>query len=516
MFYDASALQGIRPGSDGQGKGVPGPTLSRHLHATFPEGPRGHFAASGLHGDHQNIAMPSRCPDRRCLSIGVLDIFGFEDFETNSFEQFCINYANEQLQYYFNQHIFKLEQEEYKGEGISWHNIDYTDNVGCIHLISKKPTGLFYLLDEESNFPHATSRTLLAKFKQQHEDNKYFVGTPVMEPAFIIRHFAGKVKYQIKDFREKNTDYMRPDIVALLRSSDSAYIRELIGMDPVSVFRWAVLRAAIKSMAVLNEAARHRAEKTAGVVRKGHRVPLGELQKSNASPEKVYRCSLLDFSFDCALDYDIDVFEDFISVYENKKLLSTDSINQSDSNLYNMGKTKELSKNVRDKIIDLHKAGMGYKTISKALGEMETTAGAILKKNLDMFGVYQLVITWKIIMAVHDMVKPMVSFKSTTSPAKNKPSRSHIERKKKVMAPRRRGATNESAKLKIPLEVKVMEWLSQSQEVNPIENLWRELKLRVAKQQPQNSNDLEMICKEEWTNIPPDMCTNLIVNYKNV
>ncbi|XP_066460703.1 unconventional myosin-IXb isoform X2 [Eleutherodactylus coqui] len=254
-----------------------------------------------------------------CLSIGVLDIFGFEDFENNSFEQFCINYANEQLQYYFNQHIFKLEQEEYKGEGISWHNIDYTDNVGCIHLISKKPTGLFYLLDEESNFPHATSRTLLAKFKQQHEDNKYFVGTPVMEPAFIIRHFAGKVKYQIKDFREKNTDYMRPDIVALLRSSDSAYIRELIGMDPVSVFRWAVLRAAIRSMAVLNEAARQRAERTAGVVRKGQRIPLGELQKSNISAEKLYRCSLLDFSFDCSMDNAIDVFEDFMSVYENKK-----------------------------------------------------------------------------------------------------------------------------------------------------------------------------------------------------
>ncbi|XP_063770558.1 unconventional myosin-IXb isoform X3 [Pseudophryne corroboree] len=254
-----------------------------------------------------------------CLSIGVLDIFGFEDFENNSFEQFCINYANEQLQYYFNQHIFKLEQEEYQSEGITWHNIDYTDNVGCIHLISKKPTGLFYLLDEESNFPHATYRTLLAKFKQQHEENKYFVGTPVMEPAFIIRHFAGKVKYQIKDFREKNTDYMRPDIVALLRSSDSAYIRELIGMDPVSVFRWAVLRAAIRSMAVLNEAARQRAEKTAGVVRKGPRIPLGELQKSNTPVEKLYRHSLLDFHFDCTTEYDINVFEDIISIYESKK-----------------------------------------------------------------------------------------------------------------------------------------------------------------------------------------------------
>ncbi|KAK2541810.1 Myo9b isoform A [Columba livia] len=224
-----------------------------------------------------------------CLSIGVLDIFGFEDFETNSFEQFCINYANEQLQYYFNQHIFKLEQEEYKSEGITWHNIDYTDNVACIHLISKKPTGLFYLLDEESNFPHATNQTLLAKFKQQHEDNKFFVGTPVMEPAFIIRHFAGKVKYQIKDFREKNMDYMRPDIVALLRSSDSAYVRELIGMDPVAVFRWAVLRAAIRAMAVFAEAGRQRAQKTAGVVRQGPRVPLGELQRSNTPIEKVYR-----------------------------------------------------------------------------------------------------------------------------------------------------------------------------------------------------------------------------------
>ncbi|XP_030365504.1 unconventional myosin-IXb isoform X6 [Strigops habroptila] len=224
-----------------------------------------------------------------CLSIGVLDIFGFEDFETNSFEQFCINYANEQLQYYFNQHIFKLEQEEYKSEGITWHNIDYTDNVACIHLISKKPTGLFYLLDEESNFPHATNQTLLAKFKQQHEENKFFVGTPVMEPAFIIRHFAGKVKYHIKDFREKNMDYMRPDIVALLRSSESAYVRELIGMDPVAVFRWAVLRAAIQAMAVFAEAGRQRAQKTAGVVRQGPRIPLGELQRSNTPVEKVYR-----------------------------------------------------------------------------------------------------------------------------------------------------------------------------------------------------------------------------------
>ncbi|XP_051978155.1 unconventional myosin-IXb isoform X3 [Xyrauchen texanus] len=224
-----------------------------------------------------------------CLSIGVLDIFGFEDFKTNSFEQFCINYANEQLQYYFNQHIFKLEQEEYQAEGITWHNIDYTDNVGCIHLISKKPTGLLYLLDEESNFPHATDKTLLAKFKQQHQQNSYFVVTPVMEPAFVIRHFAGKVKYQIADFREKNTDHMRPDIVALLRSSDRAYVRQLIGMDPVAMFRWGILRASIRALAAFNEAGRQWAAKTAGVARPNSRVPLGELQKANVPIERMYR-----------------------------------------------------------------------------------------------------------------------------------------------------------------------------------------------------------------------------------
>ncbi|XP_054903546.1 unconventional myosin-IXb isoform X5 [Poeciliopsis prolifica] len=224
-----------------------------------------------------------------CLSIGVLDIFGFEDFETNSFEQFCINYANEQLQYYFNNHIFNLEQEEYQSEGITWHNIDYTDNVGCIHLISKKPTGLLYLLDEESNFPHATDKTLLAKFKQQHHANKYFIPTPVMEPAFVIRHFAGRVKYHIKDFREKNTDHMRPDIVALLRSSDRAFVRQLIGMDPVAMFRWGILRATIRGLAAFNEAGRSWASKTAGVIRPASRTPLGELQRSNTPIERMYK-----------------------------------------------------------------------------------------------------------------------------------------------------------------------------------------------------------------------------------
>ncbi|XP_057397944.1 unconventional myosin-IXa isoform X5 [Balaenoptera acutorostrata] len=200
----------------------------------------------------------------KTLSIGVLDIFGFEDYENNSFEQFCINFANERLQHYFNQHIFKLEQEEYRAEGISWHNIDYIDNTCCINLISKKPTGLLHLLDEESNFPQATNQTLLDKFKHQHEENSYIEFPAVMEPAFIIKHYAGKVKYRVKDFREKNTDHMRPDIVALLRSSKNAFISGMIGIDPVAVFRWAVLRAFFRAVIAFREAGKRHIQRKTG------------------------------------------------------------------------------------------------------------------------------------------------------------------------------------------------------------------------------------------------------------
>ncbi|XP_039546731.1 unconventional myosin-IXAa isoform X6 [Pimephales promelas] len=217
----------------------------------------------------------------KILAIGVLDIFGFEDYENNSFEQFCINFANERLQHYFNQHIFKLEQEEYRAEGITWHNIDYIDNTGCINLISKKPTALLHLLDEECNFPQATNQTLLDKFKRQHERNDYIEFPAVMEPAFIIKHYAGKVKYGVKDFREKNTDHMRPDIVALLKSSKNAFICGLIGIDPVATFRWAVLRAYFRAVVAFRDAGKRHLDKRSGVNRRNPRSPLSDLQGSN-------------------------------------------------------------------------------------------------------------------------------------------------------------------------------------------------------------------------------------------
>uniref|UniRef100_A0A673JDN3 Unconventional myosin-IXb-like n=1 Tax=Sinocyclocheilus rhinocerous TaxID=307959 RepID=A0A673JDN3_9TELE len=262
-----------------------------------------------------------------CLSIGVLDIFGFEDFKTNSFEQFCINYANEQLQYYCNQRIFTLEQEEYRAEGITWHNIDYPDNIGCISLFSKKPTGLFYLLDEESNFPRATDSTLLEKFKQQHQDNPFFVQTPVREPAFVIQHFAGKVKYQIKDFREKNTDHMRPDIVALLRSSECSYLRQLIGANPVAVFRWGILRATIRTLAVFNEAGRSWAEKYPDQVRRYSRRSLGEMRRPSTVVERLKsQGSLIDFSFDRSEEGPLEILLNVIVLFSVQNLIDSHSL----------------------------------------------------------------------------------------------------------------------------------------------------------------------------------------------
>lgn len=132
-------------------------------------------------------------------SIGVLDIFGFEDFgDHNSFEQFCINIANERLHYYFNQHVFKYEQEEYQREGIQWKNVEFIDNTACLELIEGRPYGLLCLLDDQCSFPGASNATVLHKFEQHQKANDYYEMPHKRENAFLVKHYAGIVKYQIK------------------------------------------------------------------------------------------------------------------------------------------------------------------------------------------------------------------------------------------------------------------------------------------------------------------------------
>uniref|UniRef100_A0A914EE04 Uncharacterized protein n=2 Tax=Acrobeloides nanus TaxID=290746 RepID=A0A914EE04_9BILA len=182
--------------------------------------------------------------------IGILDIFGFEDVgaQWNSFEQLCINYANEHLQAYFNQHIFQFEQEEYLKEGISWTNIEYTDNTECVQLFQSKPYGILRLIDEESNINNGTDKTMLDKLNTYLKGNEYYEIPHKKEDAFVIAHYAGKVKYQITGFREKNKDLMRQDVMMVLKNSKSAFVRELVGDDPVAVYRWNLVRSTFRAM----------------------------------------------------------------------------------------------------------------------------------------------------------------------------------------------------------------------------------------------------------------------------
>ncbi|XP_018413451.1 PREDICTED: myosin-IIIa, partial [Nanorana parkeri] len=160
-------------------------------------------------------------------SIGILDIFGFENFKKNSFEQLCINIANEQIQFYFNQHIFAWEQNEYLNEDVDARVIEYEDNRPLLDMFLQKPMGLLSLLDEEIKFPGSTDQTLVEKF----EDNlksKYFWRPKRIDLTFGIHHYAGKVLYNASGFLEKNRDTLPADIVLLLRSSENNLIRILV------------------------------------------------------------------------------------------------------------------------------------------------------------------------------------------------------------------------------------------------------------------------------------------------
>ncbi|KAG8512637.1 Unconventional myosin-X, partial [Galemys pyrenaicus] len=159
-------------------------------------------------------------------SIGILDIFGFENFEVNHFEQFNINYANEKLQEYFNKHIFSLEQLEYSREGLVWEDIDWVDNGECLDLIEKK-LGLLALINEESHFPQATDSTLLEKLHNQHANNHFYVKPRVAINNFGVKHYAGEVQYDVRGILEKNRDTFRDDLLNLLRESRFDFIYDL-------------------------------------------------------------------------------------------------------------------------------------------------------------------------------------------------------------------------------------------------------------------------------------------------
>ncbi|XP_015035935.1 myosin heavy chain, muscle isoform X42 [Drosophila pseudoobscura] len=170
--------------------------------------------------------------------IGVLDIAGFEIFDYNGFEQLCINFTNEKLQQFFNHHMFVLEQEEYKREGIDWAFIDFgMDLLACIDLI-EKPMGILSILEEESMFPKATDQTFSEKLTNTHLGKS----APFQKPKppkpgqqaahFAIGHYAGCVSYNITGWLEKNKDPLNDTVVDQFKKSQNKLLIEIFADHP--------------------------------------------------------------------------------------------------------------------------------------------------------------------------------------------------------------------------------------------------------------------------------------------
>ncbi|XP_039753053.1 myosin heavy chain, muscle isoform X6 [Pararge aegeria] len=170
--------------------------------------------------------------------IGVLDIAGFEIFDYNGFEQLCINFTNEKLQQFFNHHMFVLEQEEYKQEGINWTFIDFgMDLLACIDLI-EKPMGILSILEEESMFPKATDQTFVEKLNNNHLGKS----APYLKPKppkpgcqaahFAIGHYAGNVGYNITGWLEKNKDPLNDTVVDQFKKGQNKLLVEIFADHP--------------------------------------------------------------------------------------------------------------------------------------------------------------------------------------------------------------------------------------------------------------------------------------------
>ncbi|XP_039618680.1 unconventional myosin-VIIa [Polypterus senegalus] len=175
---------------------------------------------------------PSNNPRNIRRSIGLLDIFGFENFKTNSFEQLCINFANEQLQQFFVKHVFKLEQEEYARENIGWQHIDFSDNQRALDVLACKRLNIIALIEEESHFPKGTDATMLNKMNQVHsKTNIYLPPKSTHDTQFGIRHFAGVVYYDAKGFLQKNRDTLNSDIIKLVERSSNKFLKKIFQGD---------------------------------------------------------------------------------------------------------------------------------------------------------------------------------------------------------------------------------------------------------------------------------------------
>lgn len=160
--------------------------------------------------------------------VGVLDIFGFEIFATNRFEQFCINYANEKLQQHFNHYIFTIEQAEYVNDKIDVAHVDFIDNQACLDLIEATPAGLLSMVDEEIRLPKGSDDNLLSRMDQSYENHDHYTKRKLGNPVFTVEHYAGAVVYTIDGFLEKNRDTLEQGLVSVISKSSDELIKGLL------------------------------------------------------------------------------------------------------------------------------------------------------------------------------------------------------------------------------------------------------------------------------------------------
>ncbi|EGD82520.1 hypothetical protein PTSG_03170 [Salpingoeca rosetta] len=172
-----------------------------------------------------NQLLHTRAADKDTCSIGVLDIFGFESFAVNGFEQLCINVANEQLQNFFNSHIFKMELDEYDKEGVKGAVIKYNDNTQQVDLFLKKPVGLLLLLDEASRFARSTAASVKNKFDSHFKDHPLYSPAKKNPECFTIAHYAGSITYNSHGFLERNRDSLPDSAQDVMGESSLALIR---------------------------------------------------------------------------------------------------------------------------------------------------------------------------------------------------------------------------------------------------------------------------------------------------
>jgi len=190
--------------------------------------------ADAAHFENASVEINDHMFSRN-FTIGLLDVFGFEIFERNGFEQLLINYANETLQQLFNEFVFLQDQREYDDEGINWDFIKYPDNQACLDLIESTPIGLLGLLDENSLYPQGNDQTMCNKmYDLLPKRFKRFLppgGEEKANRCFSIRHFAGDVKYHADGFFRKNKNELRQEAVMLVHESQNPIVKLLLPLD---------------------------------------------------------------------------------------------------------------------------------------------------------------------------------------------------------------------------------------------------------------------------------------------